>query len=219
MKTLMKLHWQFVKHPSYSLETYFPKWSIRLGLFVYAFHFLYNFVGNPLSISIMRDALTAFFGINSLLFVHFWILLDLFYIVLFQYYLMPIIVRSVARISKNDFDSDLYRKIIFYSPSSSVIYSIIILLPIRVISSFLLISGQLSILSAILIGVLGILGLWSLVLIINMFVIQWKGLNKFFEMSGFQIILAIFVFPFLLALPTFLLYGPKYLEFMQRYIS
>jgi len=219
MKELLKLHWQFVTNPSFCLKTYVREWPIKLGLFVFAFQLIYTIVGNSRGISLLRDVSAYFFGINNMLFVYFLLFINLIYIVLSQYYIMPFLVGWVARVPQNNFNHNLYRKIIFYSPSSYVIYSIIFLLPLKIVYSLFFVSGNLGMFSIVLIIIYGLLSIWPAVLIVNMVVVQWKGLKVFFNMNGGQIFLSIFVAPFVFALPFLAIYGPQYWDFLHKYIS
>ena len=219
MKKIFKLHWEFLSKPTYCLEEYIPNWSLKSGIYLYIFFLLYSYFQDPKLLSIYQDHLVAVFGIGDLSFLYFFIFLNFLYIVLVHYHIYPPIIRIIPKIPKEEYSADLYRKLVFYSPISFVIYSVIILIPLQLLSSVLLMGGGLNTLILILMGITSLLGLWSLVLIVNIFVIQWKGLSKYFKLSAGKIILAEFIVPVIFMIPLIIFFGSKYLNFLSRYIK
>lgn len=217
MISLFKLHWQFIRRPSSALEQHIPSWPLKYGVILYILYFSSTFFENTTFLRLTSDILGGFWGLPGTGYVYLFLVVTQLYNVLLQYHLQPHIVRWVAKIPRENYQPDLFRRLVFYSPTAGVIYTVLVILPVQILSAALVVDGSMAISSLVLIGFTGFLGLWGIVTTVNTFVIQWKGLAKFFNMSTGQIILAEFIIPLILAMPCILLYGSGYITFMQKY--
>ncbi len=216
---LIKLHWQLIKNPSKVIKETFDALPIQIGVFVYCLY-LISIFQNPQTSTIINDVMVSVFGIVSEYNTLIYILFICGYTVLLQYYLLPFILNNIVEKEKRkNFNRDHYRKIIFYSPLSYVIFAVLFMLPIQIILSFLMLDGELNTLVFILIGLQSIIALWSLVLTINVYVVQWKGLKIKYELENFKVFFLIFVVPFIMAIPFLIMFGSNYLDFLNNYLK
>ena len=201
MIDLIKLHWQLVKNPSQVIENTISVLPINLGIFVYIFSIL-SLLHDPNSVRGMNIFFVSIFESFSEYDVILYLVFISAYVILIQYYLMPLILKTLIHEDQRVyFDPDNYRRIIFFSPLSSVIYSIIFIFPIKIIQSYLILDNELNAIIFILIGLNGILSIWAIVPLINIFVIQWKGLKIKYQINNFKIFLMIFIIPIIWAIP------------------
>jgi len=218
MIDLLKLHWQFIRRPSEALDEHIPVWPLEYGIVLYLISYGGAMIQSGKSLTVISDFVSDFWGLSGPLFVYLFILANLSIGAAVQYYLQPQFVRRIAGMAKETFDANLLRKIIFFSPTANAIILVILILPLQIISSVLRQFPSMSMLTLVFIVLVGVVSIWLVVSSVNTFVVQWKGLAKFFKLNAGQIILAEFVIPLVLALPLILLYGSRYLTFMQKYL-
>jgi hypothetical protein len=218
MIELFKLHWLFIKRPLVALDEYVQHWSLSLGITLYVFNFFAIYFRSGQTISMMSDVLTAVFGLSGRIYVYGFLIIVTSYSVVFLFFVQPIIARMIAKMPKESFNVELFRKVIFFSPTSSAIYSALVLLPVSIASSFLITDGNVSYQYLILVFVQSILSLWAIIPLFNMFVIQWQGYKRFFSFTSFQIILMVIIIPFMLSSPIMIIFGSRYFSFMQNYM-
>lgn len=214
-----KLHWFAFRHPTRLVSEHIPAWPVDLGVGIYLLYFCGQFFGSAANRRIFSDMTAAMFGITAPSFFYAYILFTIVYTLVMQYYLQPVIVRKVGRIEKENFDEDLYRRIIFYSPVAAVIYNVLVMLPVQLAAAYLLVDGEVTVLSMAFIGLQSIVGIWATILLVNMFVIQWRGLKIHFHLTAGQIMLSMFVIPFAIASPVLLLMGKAYLSALHAYMQ
>lgn len=219
MIDLFKLHWQFIRHPGEALDNHVPMWPLKYGIILYMLNYGATFFQSGKMLSLTSDVVSGLFGLSGPLYLHLFILVSLGYGVVIQYFLQPQIVRRIAGRPKEAFQTELLRRLIFFSPTANIIVLVIVVLPLQLVTSLLTQFPSMSSLSLVLIGLLSVVSLWLIVPGVNTFVLQWKGLARYFNMNAGQIILAEFVIPLILALPLILVYGSSYLHFMQKYLQ
>ncbi len=200
MISLLKLHWRLIRQPSKCLREEIPSWSVQIGIILNSFSILYLTLSNPQTTN--WTAFTAnYYGLpNQGIILAYFLGLQALSIVV-TYYLMPRIIRWSAGIPKEEFEAALYRKIIFYAPTSNVIYSVIFLLPLQVISAALLLNSNLAMIAALFSLLYGLVSLWGMVPAINGIVIVFKGLHIHYGFRFWKVILVQFIIPLLILLP------------------
>jgi len=218
MIEIFKLHWEFLVRPSESIKKYISKLPLSLGLYIYIFYLFYSNFQNGGTYSKLSDLLFLTFRINDELFVYFYIILIISYSILIYSKIMPIFLRILSNIPKENFQSENYKKAIFYSPTSYIVFSIMIILPLQVIFSLLSLKYDLGLYTTFYFILYWILSLWSLVLIFNIFVIQWKAIRIFYNLNNFKTFLMIFILPFIFFIPFLAIYISKFSEYL-KYIN
>lgn len=219
MMELLKLHLQLVKNPSAEIKNHITNWPLPLGISVYTFYLVRSYFQTGNSYSMLRDLLAGIYGIQSDFFFFLYIIITIGYSLIIYYYLLPILVRLFSGQSNNEFNPTPYRKLIFYSPTSYVIYIVYILLPIQILLSLYLFFFEADTLAIVFGVIYGLLNLWSLVLLINLFVIQWKGLKIFYNIKGIKTFFIVFILPLIGFIPMILIYGQKLIDYITSSIG
>ena len=219
MMELLKLHLQLVKNPSAEIKNHITNWPLPLGIAVYTFYSVRSYFQTGNSYSMLRDLLAGIYGIQSDFLFFLYIIITIGYSLIIYYYLLPILVRLFSGQSNNEFNPTPYRKLIFYSPTSYVIYIVYILLPIQILLSLYLFFFEADTLAIVFGVIYGLLNLWSLVLIINLFVIQWKGLKIFYNIKGIKTFFIVFILPLIGFIPMILIYGQKLIDYITSSIG
>lgn len=216
MKEIFKLHLQLVKNPSAEIKNDIANWPLPLGIALYTFYLLRNYFQTGDSYSMFSDLIASIYGLHSEILIFLYIIITIGYSIIIYYYLLPVFVRLISGQSSNEFNPIPYRKLIFYSPTSYVIYVVYILLPLQILLSLYVFYFGVGTL-AIAFGIIyGLLNLWSFVLIINIFVIQWKGLKIFYNIKGVKTFIVIFIFPLIGFIPMMVIYGQKMIEYIKN---
>ena len=223
MVELLIIHWDFIRRPTESLSRYIPNWPVKLGLAVYAFAML-SYFGDAETVRTQYDLMTGVFGGASMAGYYAYNLLVAALNIAICWYLMPLIVRRLSPLPRDNFDANLYRKLVFFSPTALVIITIVFSLPVKIIVTALAwggIEGLAGVIVLLLIEMLvgGAVALWGMVAIVMWIVIHWKGLRQYFKLSVWQIILVQFVIPFLLFSPLWLLYLPRIVSYFRNYMT
>lgn len=215
MIEVLKLHWKFLSKPSESINKYFSEWPISLGIYVYVFFMVYAYLQTGDTYRRLYDMLSTIYGVKDELFVFFYIALTILYSIFIYSKIMPLFLKKFSNVPSNEFNSENYQRAIFYSPISFVIYTIVVILPLQVVFSFLLLNYDLGYF-VIGYGVLyGFLGIWGLVLLINMYVVQWKAIKIFYKLDSFKTFLLIFLIPLIFAIPLLFIYGQRLVEYIK----
>ncbi len=217
MKDIFKLHWQLVKNPSHNIKNNIAKWPLSLGIALYILYLLRNQFQSGDSYRMLNDILVNFYSLQSEFSLYFYVIITISFSILIYYFFMPIFVRLLSGQSKNEFDPLLYRKLIFYSPTSYIIYSVFVLLPLQILLSLYLFYFNTGIFVIIYGGLYALLGIWTIVLIVNIFVVQWKGLGIFYNIKGIKTFLIIFIIPLIGFIPMIIIYGQSFLDYLKNY--
>ena len=216
MIELFKYHIRFVKNPTKTMLNEYSDFSIRVGIGVFILYMGYAFLANPKQTQIIFDLLSTIFDINSFgiiyLYAAFCIILGL----INHYWVIPFVLKFLSPSDTMD-DGSSYRKIIFLSVLPYVIFCVTILLPLKLIA-VLLLAFDLSIIAVFVKLFEGLLGIWLLFLIVQAYIMRWNGLKEAYQLSSFKVFAIIFLIPLIATIPTILIYGDSYLEFISRYI-
>lgn len=219
MKDIFKLHWRFIKNPSEEIENDISQWPLSSGFALYILYLLRNQFQSRDSFRMLNDILINVYNITSEFSIYFYAIFSISFSLFIYYFFMPICVRLLSGQSINEFDPLPYRKLIFYSPTSFIIYSVYVLLPLQVIMSIYIIYFEAGIFSIILGLIYSLLGIWAFVLMINIFVIQWKGLRIFYNITGIKSLLLIFIIPSMGFIPMIIIYGHNFIEYVKNYVA
>jgi len=219
MTELLKLHWNLIKNPTSCLEEFIEKWSVKFGVILYLFYFLYLYFNDGRTIEFFSGFLNQVFPEFGHLLLYPWIFVSLLIGIISKWYIIPVILRFITGQSKLNFDPTMYRKITFYSPTSYVLYIIILLLPIQLLAVIALQINISQILFWILIALQTILQIWAIVPSINLFIIEWKGLAKYYSLKPIQIILVVFIIPIIFAIPFLIIFAGDYIKYLSNMIS
>ncbi|KAA3637639.1 MAG: hypothetical protein DWP97_00560 [Calditrichaeota bacterium] len=223
MSELFKICRDFVKSPTESLERYIRVWPVELGILVYGFFLISSGLSDNKVISLQMDILSTFVGNTDITFLIFYKLMTSSMAIIIVWYLMPVIVKKLSPLPETEFDAELYRKLILLAPAGYVIFVICLQLPFNIIISILAQNGSMDVSKAlvatIVIFVKSILGLWGIAASIMIIVMNWKGLVKFFSLNDWQIVLVLFVIPFIFYLPLLIVMYPQLVEFISNSIS
>ena len=217
MISLFRLHWQFIRHPTAAIEEHIAGWPLGVGLVLFILNFYCTFAINAKMLRITSDMLAGFWGLPGVGYTNLYLALMTAYSALVTFFIQPHIVRRIAGIPAQRFESNLYRKLIFYSPTAAMTYTALVLLPLQILSATFVLSERLLIPLLIVVILDGIAGLWGIVASINMFIVQWKGMIRLFRVTPGDAFLSVFVVPILFALPFVILYGIGAVTFMERY--
>jgi len=219
MIRLLRLHWEFIRKPSYCLETYIINWPIGLGIAVYAFYSVSGLFITAQGFTVVQAMMTGMWGLSDPVYVYLWLLFMPAYSIAYVYYLMPYTVRLLTRAPARLFDPVPYRKIMLYSGLSYTLFIITIVLPLKVLMTFLAVDGEIGLGAILSMLLMALLAMWLLVPTVNTFVLQWKGMAKFYGLNWLQIILVLFVIPLVISTPLWIWNFQKYLNFMGNYIG
>ena len=209
MFDIFKLHWRIVKHPSDEIKNTISQLPLPLGISLYVLYLLRSQFQSGDSYRMISDIIYNIYHLESRFAICLYVIITISFTVLIHYFLLPIFLRLLSKQSKEEFDPVHYRKLIFYSPISYVIFSVFILLPLQILLSIYLFYFDAGIF-VIIYGLLyALLGLWTIVLIVNILVVQWKGLKIYYNIKGIKSFLLVFVIPLIGFIPMLIIYGRK----------
>lgn len=223
MIELIKLQWEFFRQPTLCLEKYIRNWPLRFGFCLYVYYLFSNELMNTEQLRLRMD-IFAFYSEDSYIGrVFAWIILTALMALLFTWHLIPLIIRWLLKKSKDEFNSDLYRKLVFYSPIAFIIFSTIFVLPVKIAVLIFARIGMEGTAEVVLLALLVLLEktlfLWATILVFSSIVVVWKGLKRYFELNTWQIILTQFLVPSIVFVPLFLLRFPNIWNFIRDYAT
>lgn len=216
MIELFKYHNRFVKNPTKTMLNEYSSFSIRIGIGVFILYMGYTLLATPKQTQITFDLLSSIFDINSFGIIYLYAAFSIFLGLINHYWVIPYILKFLSPDDTMD-DGSSYRKIVFLSVLPYVIFCVSILLPLKLIA-VLLLTFDLSIIAVVFKLFEGLLGIWLLVLIVQAYIMRWNGLKEAYQLSNFKVFTIIFLIPLIAAIPTILIYGDSYLEFISKYI-
>lgn len=216
---LFKLHWTFFARPTKCIKEHLPNLPVNLGLFVFFFYLIYNYFLSPQTFLGSFNFFVSTFGVNNIWIFVFYIFLSGLLTLTLYNKLMPIVVKNVLEIDDSDFEPEKYKKAVFYSPLSLVIYTVLVLIPLQLITSLLALFNNDGYTIITLSTLMIFFKTWSFFLLIGLFVFQWKAIRYFYDCSNLQTFLIVFVIPFLFSLPILLLMGPSAADYIHQYLQ
>lgn len=216
MIDLYKYHIRFVKNPTQTMLDEYSDFPIKIGIGVFILYMGYALLANPQQTQITFDLLSSVFDINSFSIIYLFAVFSIVLGLINHYWVVPYILKFFTPVDAMD-DGSSYRKIVFLSVLPYVIYCVILLLPLKLIA-VLLLAFDLSIVAVGTKLVEGLLGIWLLVLIVQAYIMRWNGIKEAYQLSNFKVFAIIFLIPLIASIPTILIYGDSYLEFISRYI-
>lgn len=208
---------RFVKSPTRMMLDEYSDFSIKIGIGVFIIYMSYSLLANPKQTQTLFDLLSSIYNVNSFSIVYFFVAFSIILTLINHYWIIPFLLKYLSPSDAMD-DGSSYRKIIFLSVLPNVIFCVTILLPLKLIAVLLLAFG-LSIIAVVVGMIEGLLGIWLIVLIVQAYIMRWNGLKKAYQLSNFKVFVLMFLLPLITAIPTILIYGNSYLEFIKRYVN
>lgn len=217
MKNLLRYHYSFFKSPRKMVHQELDEISIKIGIGIFLLYMGYDFFSNPEISRITYDYLSTTFNIYSFGIFYVYIFLSMGLGLLTHYYIVPFILSLFAS-DKKAFDMNKYRKIIFISVLPYVIFSCIVLLPLKLVAAFL-ISFDYTIIGVAISAIANLLAIWLLVLFVISLVMRWEGIKTAYQLSNSMTFLVVFIFPIITSIPYFFIYGGTYIEYFKNYMG
>lgn len=220
MIELIKFHWKLIRRPSICLEEDIPSLPLWICVATYVFYSMLSLLLNEKSFTMVSDFYYSKFPNNPLLTLLGFTVVYQILAVLISFYLQPFIAKLFYRgIPEEPFDANLFRKLIFGAGLSYVIYSLTILMPIKIVGKLFLLSGTLTIVNGVVVGVAVLASLWVILPAISYLIVYFKGLKRYFYF-GTGTSIAVIVFTSVISFGLMqLLTGGKLLDFFIKYLK
>jgi hypothetical protein len=197
MIDLLKLHIFLLIKPSSSIEKYIFNFPEKMGFFVFFFYLLENYIHAPMSNKYLSTLLFINYGIEDLrISVLIFIILSL-YVCFIYYSIIPIIIKTIFKLNTKEIE--IIKKVILFSPTAFVIFTIAIFLPYEILPKFI---PGLKNVENIYNWIYTVIVIWQSILIINVVVMQFKGLIKYSGLNVFKTIIVLIILPSILSIPV-----------------
>jgi hypothetical protein len=197
---LIRLHWLHIRQPDISYIKIYSKLPPSLGVLLSALYLSLFYFSDARTIATFYKIASISFPDILLQLVIFLMLSNIAYNLLFKWAVFPKIVSHFSGNIPLKVDPTTYRSIAFFAPTAFVIFSTLIVLPLKIALAFIINHHFPQIYFWIFTSLVFLAGLWEFILVIATIKFEWINVRRQCHLTGQQTLLVVIILPLIIGI-------------------